>query len=900
MPLSVRPIVRRVRSARDAAPRVRAARTGAAALVALGACAHGAHAQDLRWSLTPTAQQVSWDDALGLDNTLLWGGRRGAVLGRRLELQGFWLTNQGSRTTIGDLYDRLGVDARPPGDPGLGVRNYGAALVYNFAVGGWTPFVRAGGSILRFEPEGGSESERIAFSYGGGLRFGKPGGLRFNVFAEDMRFRIDRRLLLALPGADLPPDADVDAQKLRGNLTWGAGISIPFGGGAVTYDDTPQYRLGNVALPVELFAGRLDFAGSSGIPRQYLAGVRTGIDFGPLIGLRGFYWRGTNDDLNRVEGIQGYGGELQFALNAGPGINPYLIAGAGQIDFLGSYDRTTVGGVAVAPPPDQTALILGGGARIPIGSRVSLTASARNWLTARGGATTDVVDASQLRSNWQWGLGLSFGIGGRGNRRAEPPRPRNDTVFVDRATGRRLARTDSAERRDADEYVERFVITARGDTIRGAAVDSVLAADPDARLVTVTIRGLRADSALARSTRARARTLDAERRDDPARTRGYASDRTIEVVVPTEGEIILRYGPPAPAASTPVIVVPPGGAQAAPAAASAPQRQLLREYRDASGRTVREYREPDARVVREYRDGSRLVREWRDPVTDRVRREYVPESRIRSEAGTAPGALPPTAAADARIAPPTTAWSIRKDDRVVDSAGAMTRTGDAAPRATPLASDDVRTIIRDELARERADRDRIERDRIARDRAERDAAIARALRAEPRTEVVTVPGAVDARTVATYREPMLGGVRGGLLYTGGTVNDGTQALLGGRIDLGPISPSLAAVHLVPELAFGFSRGGTSTYLAANAAYEFGTIARFRPRVSLGLGLLNFSGPVGSRDGLEFAVTPSYGVSLPLSAVLGAGRGRGAELVVEHQGLDFFDLNRVIVGIGWRR
>jgi hypothetical protein len=81
------------------------------------------------------------------------------------------------------------------------VRNYGAALVYNFSVGGFTPFLRGGGSVLRFVPEGGRRSDRVAFSYGGGLRFGKPGGLRFNVFAEDLRFRIDRTLLLALPRA---------------------------------------------------------------------------------------------------------------------------------------------------------------------------------------------------------------------------------------------------------------------------------------------------------------------------------------------------------------------------------------------------------------------------------------------------------------------------------------------------------------------------------------------------------------------------------------------------------------------------------------------------------------------------------------------------------------------------
>jgi hypothetical protein len=293
---------------------------------------------------------VSWDDALGLDNTLLYGGRAGVVFGRRIELQGFYLTNQGSDARVRDLYDRIDVGERPPQNPGLGVRNYGAAVVYNFALGGFTPFVRGGGSVLRFAPDGARATDRVAFNYGGGLRFGKPGSLRFNIFAEDLRFRVDRTLLVALPVGATPPTVDVDANRLRSNLTYGAGLTIPFGSSAATYDDTPQYQLGNVAIPVDVFAGRQDFAAATGLPRQNVIGVRTGIDFGPLVGLRGFYWRGVNDDFRSAQGVQAYGAEAQFALNAGPGVNPFLIGGAAQIDFLDSYDRIGAGGAAIPRP----------------------------------------------------------------------------------------------------------------------------------------------------------------------------------------------------------------------------------------------------------------------------------------------------------------------------------------------------------------------------------------------------------------------------------------------------------------------------------------------------------------------------------------------------------------------
>lgn len=872
-----------------------------ASLAPLAALATTATAQDLRWNITPTAQQLTWNDALGLDNTLLWGGRAGLVFGRRIELQGFYLTNRGSDAGIRDLYDRLDITSPPPANRGLNLQNYGAALVYNFSVGGWTPFVRAGGSILRFDPDGGQVSERIGLSYGGGLRFGKPGGLRFNVFAENLMFRIDRRLLVGLPVAELPPIADADANRLRSNLTYGLGVTVPLGGGAVTYDDTPQYQLGNVALPVDVFAGRFDFANASGLPRQNVVGVRTGVDFGPLVGLRGFYFRGTNDNFNRTQGLQGYGGEAQFALNAGPGINPYLIAGAGQLDFLSGY--TARPDAPSTLPSDQTALILGGGAKIPIGSRFVLNASARNWLTGVGGATEDVAERSQLRSNWQYALGFSFGIGGRGNRRRDVARRGADTVFVDSAGARldraAIARMRERMREEGDDSLalrpdirEALVVTADGDTLRGERADSALGLGRFARRARI-------DDRTARTRRDGGDTLRA----------GYASGRTVTVEVPTQGEIIVRYGPPAP----PAPVMTPGMPMVGAAPQAQPERQLVREFADTRGRTVREFREPGDRLVQEYVDGgrtireyrlpdNRLVREWpeqnrivreyRTPGSSRVTREFLPLPVAPQPGGT----MQPMQPMPANVAPMAQPQAnVRTEVRKGAGAepaptgseaaysGAPLRVQEAQPAAPTqpaqpaLTAEQIRAIVREEAERQR-----------------------RANPPAPTVVTTPAPAVVETRTVESRPVPapyFSNGIQTGLLYSGATINDGGQLLLGGRLDLGSISPNWAALHLVPELAFGFGNGGTSTYLAANAMYEFGQIARVRPRVSLGAGLLNFSSRVGSRSGLDVVVTPSYGVSIPFGRLRSVGT---PELVVEHQGVSFFDLNRLIVALAWRR
>src|SRR5207253_1650075 len=132
------------------------------------------------------------------------------------------------------------------------------------------------------------------------------------------------------------------------------------------------------------------------------------------------------------------------------------------------------------------------------------------------------------------------------------------------------------------------------------------------------------------------------------------------------------------------------------------------------------------------------------------------------------------------------------------------------------------------------------------------------------------------------------------VYSGFTFSGGTQALLGARLDLGDVSPSLPGFRLVPEVGFGFGNDATSVYVAGNLEYEFGGIplgplGRVRPHFALGGGFINFSNRVDGHDGLEVVFTPAYGVTTdlpPLRAVLRAlsAGGRTPELLVEHQGI----------------
>jgi hypothetical protein len=303
-------------------------------------------AQSLGYSLIPSAQRIRWDDLVAFDEDWMYGGRIALQFGKLVELQPFYFVRKDypiaaarAAATFGSASIGRAVD----------IDQYGATLQLNLGTGSLVPFVRGGGGILRFSPDSGDKVERIAITAGGGLRFG-IGGLKAEVFAERMAFRLNPRGLF---GRDT-----LAASTLR-NLSYGAALTLPL---SQLDPDEPVAGLRGTTAPIEPFVGKLRYASRAGLRDQELAGIRAGIDFSPMVGLRGFYWRGVNEDRDGTDPVAAYGAEAQFNLNAGTGISPYLVAGAGRILYFGSFRD-----LAGQPREDVNALIIGGGASLRLG-----------------------------------------------------------------------------------------------------------------------------------------------------------------------------------------------------------------------------------------------------------------------------------------------------------------------------------------------------------------------------------------------------------------------------------------------------------------------------------------------------------------------------------------------------
>ncbi|MBW3573083.1 MAG: hypothetical protein KY467_18460, partial [Gemmatimonadetes bacterium] len=154
------------------------------------------------------------------------------------------------------------------------------------------------------------------------------------------------------------------------------------------------------------------------------------------------------------------------------------------------------------------------------------------------------------------------------------------------------------------------------------------------------------------------------------------------------------------------------------------------------------------------------------------------------------------------------------------------------------------------------------------------------------------PADAAPRPVRTGFSPRL---REWRAYTGGNLDRPRQFLLGGRLDLGPLNPRNPSLRVVPELAAGGGQGGMSVLLATNVQLDLASFrvgrAPLQPYAYGGLGFLVLTDPNPGRAEREAVLNLGYGVNFPVPR-----RDGGPRLFVEHQGIDLFDLNRLLIGI----
>ncbi len=393
------------------------------------------------YSVVPTYEELRWDDLWGFERTRLPGARVGLDFGPLVSLQPFYArgTDVAPREGISD--DRL-----------WRIETFGADMQFQLLPGNLSPFVRAGGGVLRLDDGESDRDDRILLRAGGGLRFGVGTRLAGEIWAENWASRLEAPYLSDAGSADdLPEDGFVRS------VVFGAGLRVPVGG------DASGWRAGGGAfLPglfAEPFAGRLDFDDDLGLDRQYLAGARAGLDVNRNVGVRAYYWRGVDRDFSETEPIEGYGGEAQFNLGTGPGLVPFLVAGGGRINFRDGFENGNGEDDTRLP---ENHLVLGGGLSVALADRARIEVGARNLLFSTSRDLEDVTSPDELRSNWMYTAGLSLSFGADPEARARRERERE----IARVEARERERTEASERERRELQEEIRALRAAADTAR--------------------------------------------------------------------------------------------------------------------------------------------------------------------------------------------------------------------------------------------------------------------------------------------------------------------------------------------------------------------------------------------------------------------------------------------------
>ncbi|MBU0982405.1 MAG: hypothetical protein KKA42_00930, partial [candidate division Zixibacteria bacterium] len=138
-------------------------------------------------------------------------------------------------------------------------------------------------------------------------------------------------------------------------------------------------------------------------------------------------------------------------------------------------------------------------------------------------------------------------------------------------------------------------------------------------------------------------------------------------------------------------------------------------------------------------------------------------------------------------------------------------------------------------------------------------------------------------------------------YMGFGLERPKQFVLGGRLDIGPITTKEERLRLVPEFALGMGGGGVSVMAVLNAEYgitevELGAY-HIIPYVRMGFGVLGFGGSIEGRD-TEGVLNFTYGFNLNTRRTGMLSSLGDPDIFIEHQIIDLFDLNRIVLGLQW--
>ncbi len=379
----------------------------------------------ISYTLAPSAEYVWWNDKAGIEDGLLWGGKIGLGFGEFFELRGSYLQSLNLQNDFKDFGLR-NFDENTFTKTDVNVRRYGGEVKANFSRGRLLPFILLGTGIQEIQLGDLDERKQIYLTAGAGIKVGIANRFTMTLEARNTAYRYNTGANLLTKDDQIALGETNTAFPIEELTNWSAAAALQFyiGGrkpGQMTeldraYFDAFTGGSGGFNLGLEAVAGKMDFDKNLLFRDTWMAGASAGFDFGPYVGLRGFYWRAMQEDeLTKFDDLAMWGGELRMQLNSGGGMVPFLLLGGGKMDVLEGYEgrklvESDTVGIALTDRNDTGFAMGGAGLLIPITSNFKIFGSARAILTS----TSPVEDLSapeEINTSWFYSAGIKLNFG---------------------------------------------------------------------------------------------------------------------------------------------------------------------------------------------------------------------------------------------------------------------------------------------------------------------------------------------------------------------------------------------------------------------------------------------------------------------------------------------------------
>ena len=376
-----------------------------------------AQVKDISFTFSPAAEYTWWDSQSGFKDGTLIGGKLGFGFGEYLELRGVYLQSLDLKTDFSD-FGLTNFDEALFTSQDVKLTRWGGEFKANIGTNRLKPYFTIGTGVQNIEVDS-KDFEQIYGSVGVGVTFNLAKRAVLSIEAKNTTYNFNAASSLLTNGDKVAFSVN-DATTTTDRMSnWGLMGSLQFylGGrkpGTLTELDEAylnKFKGGfkGMQLVIEPSIAHISFDDKSLFRDTYMLGGYAGFDFNEYIGLRGFYFKATNDDeiSTDFDKLSMYGIEFRARLNDGNGVTPYLILGGGYLNSSDNY--VGEGNLNV----DSGEFATGGlGLNIPLGRRVLISGGLRAMFTS-GEDIANISAPNDIQTHLMYNAGIKFTIGGK-------------------------------------------------------------------------------------------------------------------------------------------------------------------------------------------------------------------------------------------------------------------------------------------------------------------------------------------------------------------------------------------------------------------------------------------------------------------------------------------------------